>query len=352
MSKQLFEPFQLGPTRLASRLVMAPMTRSRAGEGNVIQPMTVTYYRQRAGAGLIVTEATQVAPEGQGYIATPGIHSEAQVAGWRQVTDAVHEAGGKIFLQLWHVGRISHHSFQPGGAAPVAPSAIRADGETFTATGPQPFSEPRALATAEIPAVVEQFRKGAENAKAAGFDGVEIHGANGYLVDQFLRDGTNKRTDAYGGGPENRVRFALEVTDAVVSVWGADRVGFRISPTGAFNSMSDSDPATTFGHLSRELGMRKLAYLHIVEMPDGFDYDALAQAFGGVTMVNGGYDRARAEKALQERPVQLVSFGTLWLANPDLDRRLAANGPFNEPDKASFYGGDERGYIDYPGLAA
>ena len=249
-ARNAFLPYELGGLDLANRIVMAPMTRSRAAQGNVPNPMAATYYLQRASAGLIVTEATQVSPQGVGYIRTPGIHSAEQVAGWRKVTDAVHGAGGKIFLQLWHVGRISHPDFH-GGALPVAPSAVAAQGTVFTAQGPQPMVTPRALETSELPGIVAQFRTGAENAKKAGFDGVELHGANGYLLDQFTRDGTNKRTDAYGGSVENRARLPLEVVDTVLGVWGPALVGYRISPNGAFNSMSDSDPLRTFAHLFR-----------------------------------------------------------------------------------------------------
>ena len=262
--KTLFLPYRLGDIELNNRLVMAPMTRSRALEQNVPNPIATTYYAQRASAGLIVTEATQVSPQGVGYIRTPGIHSAEQVAGWRRITEAVHRAGGKIFLQLWHVGRISHPDFH-GGELPVAPSAIAAQGQVFTAKGPQQMVTPRALTLAELPGIVEQFRRGAENAKAAGFDGVELHGANGYLLDQFLRDGSNRRTDAYGGTVENRARLPLEITKAVIDVWGADRVGYRISPNGAFNSMSDSNPVQTFSYLAEQLDKLGIVYLHVVD---------------------------------------------------------------------------------------
>ncbi len=349
----LFTPFQLGALALPNRIVMAPMTRNRAGPGNVPGALAAQYYRQRASAGLIVTEATQVSSQGVGYPGTPGIHSAAQVAGWRRVTDAVHAGGGRIFLQLWHVGRISHPSLQPDGALPVAPSAIAAKGEAFTASGPQPFVTPRALETGEIPGVVGQFAEGARRALEAGFDGIEIHGANGYLIDQFLRDGTNRRTDRYGGTRENRARFLLEVTEAVAAVWGAERVGVRISPRSDFNDMSDSDPAATFGHVARALAPFGLAYLHVVE-PVGADAAPLAPAlkgaFGGPLMVNGGYTRPLAEAALVRGEADLVSFGASFLANPDLPSRLARNAPLNVPDPATFYGGTERGYTDYPAL--
>ena len=353
----LLTPVALGPITLKNRVVMAPLTRNRAGPGNVPQTLNVDYYAQRASAGLIITEATQVAPEGVGYPHTPGIHSEAQVAGWRRVTDAVHAQGGRIFLQLWHVGRISHPSLQPNGQLPVAPSALKPDGEVFTYDGPQPFVTPRALETDEIPGVVEQFVQGAENALAAGFDGVEVHAANGYLLDQFLRDGTNQRSDAYGGAVENRARLTLEVVEAVTKVWGADRVGVRISPTGSFNSMSDSDPAATFGYVAEQLAPLGLAYLHVVEDFPGtvaaapFDWAALREAFGGLYLANGGYDRDKAMTAVESGHAGLVSFGQLYIANPDLVERFAQHAPLNAPDATQFYGGDHRGYTDYPSLS-
>jgi N-ethylmaleimide reductase len=352
----LFTPFQLGPLPLPNRIVMAPMTRNRAGEGNVPTTLNVEYYRQRASAGLIVTEATQVSPQGVGYPGTPGIHTDAQVAGWRQVTDAVHRAGGRILLQLWHVGRISHPSLQPDGALPVAPSAIAAEGEAFTASGPQAFVVPRALETAEIPGVVAQFEDGARRALAAGFDGVEIHGANGYLIDQFLRDGTNRRTDRYGGNVANRARFLLEVTEAVAGVWGGQRVGVRLSPWSDFNSMRDSDPPVAFGHAAQALAPLGLAYLHVVEPVGSVPAGAallgpdLKAAFGGPLMVNGGYTRELAEATLARGEADLVSFAASFLANPDLPGRLARNAPLNLPEPATFYGGDHRGYTDYPAL--
>ena len=352
----LFSPVQVGPYTLRNRIVMAPMTRSRAGEGNVPTDLGALYYSQRATAGLIVTEATQVAPEGQGYISTPGIHSDAQAAGWRRITDAVHAREGRIFLQLWHVGRISHTLFQPDGGAPVAPSALAAEGNAFTLEGPKPFSTPRALELGEIPGVVRQYAEGARRALEAGFDGVELHGANGYLIDQFLRDGSNRRTDAYGGPVENRARFLLEVTEAVAAVWGADRVGVRLSPTGSFNSMSDSDPERTFGHAARELDRLGLAYLHVVEPVAGPMFEGkelrvaplLRQAFRGPFILNGGYDREAGNAALARGEADLISFGALYLANPDLPERFAEGVALNAPDRATFYGGDHRGYTDYP----
>ncbi len=347
----LFAPADIGDLHLPNRVVMAPMTRNRADDQDAPHDLNVEYYRQRASAGLIITEASQVSPQGKGYPRTPGIYSERQVAGWRRVTDAVHKAGGRIFLQLWHVGRISHPTLQQDGGLPVAPSAIAPEGETFTGQGMHPFVTPRALTTEEIPGVVAQFRHGAEQAKRAGFDGVELHGANGYLIDQFLRDGTNRRSDAYGGPIENRARFLKEVVEATVGVWGAARVGVRLSPTGAFNSMSDSDPARTFGHAAEMLGRHGLAYLHVVEDSGSFDWAELKRRFKGPYMANGGYDRARADAVLAEGRADLVSFGAPYISNPDLVERLRHAAPLAEADRSSFYGGDHRGYIDYQPLA-
>jgi len=352
----ILTPVQLGPYTLRNRVVMAPMTRNRAGEGLVPAPIAATYYAQRASAGLIVTEGSQVSPQGVGYPNTPGVHSDAQVEGWKRVTAAVHERGGRIFLQLWHVGRISHPSLQPEGALPVAPSAIAAEGTVRTASGPQSFVAPRALELAEIPGVVAQFAHGARQALEAGFDGVEIHGANGYLIDQFLRDGTNHRTDAYGGPVENRVRFLVEVVEAVAGVWGADRVGVRFSPTGTFNSMSDSDPVATFGHAAQALDRFGLAYLHVVEPSSGrfavpgepAVAPAMRERFHGPFILNGGFDLATADAAIAESQADLISFGQLFLANPDLPERFAEGAPLNAPDFATFYTGGEKGYVDYP----
>ena len=354
----LFSPFPLGPTELSNRIVMAPMTRNRAGEGNVPHGLNALYYRQRASAGLIVTEATQISPQGVGYPMTPGIHSKDQIGGWKTVTDAVHDAGGRIFLQLWHVGRISHPSLQPGGELPVAPSAVRPAGQAFTYEGLQDFVTPRHLEVDEIHAIVEQYGTAAGNARAAGFDGVEIHAANGYLIDQFIRDGSNRRDDRYGGPVRKRARFLMEVTDAVTGAWSGDRVGVRISPINSFNDMSDSDPSDTFAYVSRSLSGYGLAYLHVVEGIIGseqapeFPFHDLKSAFGGTYMANGGYTRERAESALAEGRADLVSFGTLFLANPDLPRRLRENTPLNQPDPDTFYGGAEEGYTDYPALDA
>jgi N-ethylmaleimide reductase len=322
--------------------------------------MMATYYRQRASAGLVITEATQVSPQGVGYPSTPGIHTDAQVEGWKQVTAAVHEQRGRIFLQLWHVGRISHPSLQPEGALPVAPSAIAPEGMVFTYQGPQAFVTPRALELEEIPGVIRQFEEGARRALEAGFDGVEIHGANGYLVDQFLRDGTNRRTDEYGGPVESRARFLLEITEAVAKVWGADRVGVRLSPLGDFNSMSDSDPEATFAYAAEQLGKLGIAYLHLgglvgVEAPESREHrmaQLLREKFGGTLMVNGGLTRESGESLVASGLADFVAFGTLFLANPDLPERFAESGPLNAPDRATFYGGDHRGYIDYPASGA
>lgn len=356
-ARDLFTPVRLGRYELANRVVMAPLTRNRAGAGNVPQAMHAEYYAQRASAGLVITEATQASPQGVGYPGTPGIHTAEQIAAWRRVTDAVHTEGGRIFLQIWHVGRISHPSMQPDHALPVAPSAIRPDGDAFTAEGPQRFVTPRALLRDEIPGIVASFRKGAANAIAAGFDGVEVHGANGYLLDQFLRDGSNRRTDRYGGSVENRARLLLEVADAVAEEIGADRVGVRLSPINSFNSMSDSDPDVTFGYVAHQLSERGLAYLHVVETDfagstaqNHYNRDALRDAYRGTYIANGGYDQARARLAIQTGAADLVSFGAPYIANPDLVERFALDAPLNAPDESTFYGGDERGYIDYPFL--
>ena len=350
----VFAPIRIGAVELPNRVVMAPLTRNRAAPGNVPQAMNVKYYAQRASAGLIIAEATQIAPEGLGYPNTPGIHSPEQIAGWRKVVDGVHAVGGRIFLQLWHVGRISHPSLQPNGALPVAPSAITPAGEVYTYEGLKPFVTPRALASEEIAGIIAQYAQGAKNAKAAGFDGVEVHAGNGYLLDQFLRDGTNQRTDRYGGSLEDRVRLLLEVTEAVVGVWGADRVGVRLSPASAFNSMKDPNPQATFEYVTKALSRLGLAYLHVIEVVDAvkeFDFKKLRQQFAGPYMANGGYTFEKAQSAVKNGDVDLVSFGRPLLANPDLVERFRGNAPLNEPDTATFYGGDEKGYTDYAALA-
>ncbi|PLZ88564.1 alkene reductase [Fischerella muscicola CCMEE 5323] len=357
-SINLFTPYQMGNLELPNRIIMAPLTRQRAGEGNVPHELNAEYYAQRASAGLIIAEATQVSPQGQGYPYTPGIHSAEQIAGWKLVTNAVHEQGGRIFLQLWHVGRVSHPDLQPDGALPVAPSAIAAKGEAATYEGMKPFVTPRALETWEIPEIVEQYRQGAANALAAGFDGVEIHAANGYLIDQFLRDGTNQRTDNYGGSIENRVRLLLEVTQAVISVWDSKRVGVRLSPSGTFNDMHDSNPLETFGYAAEALNQFDLAYLHIYEATEAdirhgatvVPTSHLRQRYQGTLMVNGDYTLARGNAVLAKGEADLVAFGRLFIANPDLPRRFALNAPLNQPDPSTFYGGGEQGYTDYPTL--
>ena len=358
-TEQLFTPYHLDDLELKNRMVLSPMTRSRALDGNVPNPLAATYYAQRASAGLIITEATQVSPQGVGYIRTPGMHTPAQVAGWRKITDAVHKGGGRIFAQLWHVGRVSHPDFH-GGALPVAPSALPVEGEAFTHNGKVKIVTPRALETHELPGIVAQFRAAAGNAKAAGFDGIELHGANGYLLDQFLRDGANRRTDAYGGSIANRAKFPLEVTDAVISVWGPERVGYKLSPHFAGYSMSDSNPVETFSHLVKELGRRKVGYIHIGEAiagpmaaPAGTVRvtPILRSIFGGAVMVNGGYDARSANAAIARGEADLVAFGVPFLANPDLPARYRINGQLNAADPATFYAGEDKGYIDYPALA-
>ncbi len=355
--QRLFTSFTAGALQLPNRMVMAPMTRNRAAAGNVPSPLMATYYRQRATAGLIVTEGTQVSPEGVGYPNTPGIHTDEQVAGWRRIVNDVHAAGGRIVLQLWHVGRISHPSLQPEGERPVAPSAIKPDGQAFTFQGLQPFTTPRALESREIERLVRQFAAGARRAKEAGFDGVELHGANGYLIDQFLRDGTNHRTDQYGGSLVNRLRFLLEVTEAVVEVWGEGRVGVRLSPTSSFNDMRDSYPVRTFSAAAEALNSRRLAYLHVIEAgPESTTFDptaartlpSISQAFHGPLIVNDGYTADTAEATLLRGEADLVSFGASFLANPDLVERFRRGLPLNTPDRSTFYGGDARGYTDYP----
>jgi len=357
----LFTPFQMGALHLPNRLAMAPMTRSRANnDGNVPTDSTVKYYTQRASAGLIISEGSQVSQQGVGYIYTPGIYSDAQVAGWRKVTDAVHAAGGRIFIQLWHVGAISHPFFH-NGELPVAPSAVQPTGvKAFTGKGMEEIPTPRALETHEVKAVVEDFRKAAENAKKAGFDGAEVHGANGYLVDQFIQDGTNKRTDEYGGSRENRARFALEVVQAVADVFGADRTGIRLSPTGVSGGINDSDRLGTFSYLAEQLNQFNLAYLHVIEALPGHPMaakpgqepiaPALRGIFNGPFILNGGYTQETAEAALANNEADLIAFGVPYIANPDLVERFQQGAALNNPDQATFYGGDDHGYIDYPSL--
>lgn len=361
MSK-LFEKVKLGDLELPHRIVMAPLTRSRAGEERVPNQMMARYYKQRATAALIITEATYILPDGIGYPFTPGIGTGKQVEGWKKITEAVHAEGGKIFLQLWHVGRISHPVLQENGKKPVAPSAIKPKGKLFTGEGMVDFEEPRALETSEIPGIVADFKLGAENAKKAGFDGVEIHGANGYLLDQFLNDSTNKRTDEYGGSIENRARLLLEVVEAVTSVWGKNRVGVRLSPTGTFNDMKDSDPPALWGFVAEKLGEMGIAYLHVIEPEEAnrrlYKVDGeivsptadLKSKFKGTVITAQGYDLESANAVLESGHADLVAFGKKFLANPDLPKRLKLGAELNEQDPSTFYGGAAEGYTDYPTL--
>ncbi|OUJ10678.1 alkene reductase [Acetobacter sp. DsW_063] len=358
MSK-LFTPFRAGALELGHRVVMAPLTRMRASAGDIPNALMREYYDQRASkGGLIITEATPISRQGYGYAAAPGIYDDAQIAGWRAITDAVHARGGKIVMQLWHVGRQSHCALQPNGAAPVAPSAIAATGDAYTVDGALPFSMPRALERHEIPLIVAEFGAGAARAKSAGFDGVEIHGANGYLPDQFLQDGSNIRTDDYGGPIENRARFLLEVTQAAIDVWGSDRVGVRLTPDGSYGSMQDSNPAATFGYVSRKLDEMSIAYLHVVEPRiKGTELIAsappiaardLGKIFRGTVIGAGGFTGESAEALLNAGDADAVAFGRAFIANPDLPARLRAGLPLNRYDRSTFYGGDARGYTDYP----
>ncbi|XXF80722.1 alkene reductase [Myxococcaceae bacterium GXIMD 01537] len=358
-TSKLLSPLRLGRLELKNRIVMAPMTRSRAlADGNVPNPLAATYYAQRASAGLLISEATQVSPQGVGYIRTPGIHSPEQVAGWKRVTDSVHAAGGVIFAQLWHVGRMSHPDFHDG-RLPVAPSALPIEAEAFTYKGRVRMVTPRALETEELPGIVEQFRRGAENALEAGFDGVELHGSNGYLLDQFLRDGSNQRTDAYGGSIENRARFPLEVARAVVGVWGGERVGYRLLPQPyPYGGMKDSTPAETFTHMARELNRLGLGYLHVTENvsgnavpdPEQRITPLLRKVFQGALIVNGGYDAQAGEAAVARGEAEFVAYGVPFLANPDLPERFRRGAPLNPPDAATFFSGEEKGFTDYPAL--
>ncbi|RAK60282.1 alkene reductase [Phenylobacterium hankyongense] len=357
----LFEPATAGALQLTNRIVMAPLTRNRAGPDLVPSDLAAEYYSQRATAGLIIAEATQISAQAQGYADTPGVYSDAQVAGWRAVTDAVHAKGGKIVLQVWHTGRVSHTLFQKDGQAPVGPSGIRAATKTFVAgQGFVDVSEPRALRLDEIPGIVDDFRHAARRAIEAGFDGVELHGAHGYLLDAFLRDGTNDRTDAYGGSIANRARLILEAAKAVADEIGADRVGVRLSPVSPAGDSKDSDPQALFNHVADGLNPLGLAYLHVVEGATGgardnepFDYAALRDRFNGVWMVNNGYDRAMALAAIASGRADLVSFGRAFIANPDLVRRLREDAPLNELlGRDTLYGGGAHGYTDYPTLDA
>ena len=360
----LFEPIQFGDIAIANRIVMAPLTRDRAGPAHVPTAMMATYYMQRATAGLIITEATQVSAEGQGYLDTPGLYNPAQVAGWRRITDAVHAAGGKIVVQLWHVGRISHVSLQPNGQAPVSSTARRAAGKTFTAAGFEDVSEPRALRLDELPRIVADYAHAARCAMDAGFDGVEVHGANGYLLEQFMRDSINDRTDAYGGSIPNRARLLVEVMQAVVAEIGAGRTALRLSPvTPANDAQQDSDPQALFNHVVAKLAPLKLAYLHVVEGATGgardvapFDYAALRSRFKhanprGAWMVNNGYTRQMALDVVASGEADLVAFGKPFISNPDLVQRLRDDAPLTTLNPKTLYGGGAAGYIDYPALA-
>jgi len=353
----LFQSLTLGKLTLPNRIVMAPLTRNRAAAGNVPGPLAPLYYAQRASVGLIISEATQISPLGQGYIATPGIHSAEQVVGWRRVTNAVHAAGGRMFAQLWHVGRISHSSLLPDEQPPVAPSAIRAASKTFTAQGFVDVSEPRALTLEEIAQVVADYRRAAANAIDAGFDGVEVHAANGYLIDQFLRDSSNHRHDAYGGSIENRTQFLFEVVQAVAAEIGAERVGVRFSPVSEFNDVRDSQPQALFERAVERMDALHIAYVHVIEGQTGgdrdtsFDYAALRRRFDGVWMLNNGYDGNGAAQAVGAGRADLIAIGRPLIANPDYVERLRRKAPLNALDAATLYGGDARGYTDYLALA-
>ncbi len=352
----LFSPVLLGNLALPNRIIMAPLTRNRAGDGNVPQDMNVEYYRQRAGAGLIISEGSQISATGIGYPATPGIHSQLQIEGWKRVTNAVHDEGGRIFIQLWHTGRISHSSLQPGHLLPVAPSALKATGQAITYEGMKDFEKPHALTLDELPGIVAEYATAAKNAKEAGFDGVEIHAANGYLLDQFLRDSTNRREDGYGGDIVKRMRLLIEVVEGVIAVWGDHRVGVRVSPENSFNDISDSQPQQTFNAVAKKLSDYPLAYLHVLEgdMMTGerhVDYVALRNCFAGPYMANNGYDLESGNRAIEHNHADMVAFGKSFIANPDLPVRFAKNLPLNEPDHDTFYGGNEKGYTDYPKYA-
>jgi len=359
MTHKLFEPTRIGDIEVANRVVMAPLTRSRADEaaGDIPgSPMNVEYYRQRSNAGLIISEGTQVSPLGKGYMATPGIYSDEQVEGWKPITQAVHEAGSKIVAQIWHVGRVTHPNLT-GGVQPIAPSAVTPKVTAYTHAGKVEAPQPRALATEEIKEIVAEYRRGAANAIRAGFDGIELHGANGYLIDQFLRDGANQRTDEYGGSIENRARFALEVVDAVVAEIGAGRVGIRLSPVTPANDLADSNPQAVFGYLVEELDKRGIAFIHFVEGATGgprdipgFDFAWARQAFKGTYIANNGYTREMALEAVESGRADAVAFGRAYIANPDLVQRLKLNAPFNTPNPQTFYVPGEAGYIDYPTL--
>lgn len=353
----LLTPIKLGAVELKNRIVMAPLTRNRAGEGNVPQDLNVEYYQQRATAGLIITEATQVSADGVGYPGTPGIHSPAQIEGWRKVTKAVHKKGGKIFIQLWYCGRISHPSMLPNNQTPVSASSIKPQGEAITYQGMQEYVEPRALEVDEIKLIVDQYRMAANNAKAAGFDGVEVHAANGYLIDQFLRDGSNQRTDNYGGSVENRSRFLMEVLQGVFETWEPNHVGVRLSPENGFNDIRDSAPQSTFNEIAERLSSLGLAYLHVLEgdmlsESRKVDYREIKDRFNGNYMANCGYTQKTAEAAVTNQSADVIAFGSLYIANPDLVERFALDAELTIPDQETFYGGDSHGYTDYAFIEA
>jgi len=353
----LLAPIKIGNYHLRNRIFMAPMTRCRSVYNNVPNDMMARYYAQRASAGLIITEATQISTKGIGYPYTPGIHTSEQIEGWKQVTKSVHEKGGIIFLQLWHVGRISHPAFH-NGELPVAPSAIKPAGSIYTYDGMKEFVTPHALSIDEIKSVVQDYVTGAKNAIEAGFDGVEIHGANGYLIDQFLRDGTNDREDAYGGCVENRARFLFEIVEGICAAIGSDKTGVRLSPSGTFNDMKDSDPQSHFSYICEKLNSFNLAYLHIIDALEGdirhganvVELSVLREAYNGILIANGGYTLERGNMSIQNGLADAVAFAVLFLANPDLPERFKSNSELNTPDPASFYTQDEKGYLDYPAL--
>lgn len=366
----LFEPVRLGALELPHRIVMAPLTRSRARQpGNVPTPLNACYYAQRASAALIISEATQVSMQGQGYAWTPGIHSREQIDGWLRVSEAVHEEGGRMVMQLWHVGRISHPALQPDQMLPVAPSAIGASGQAFIENErgePEfvPFVAPRSLQLEEMPYLVRQYTRGARNAQRAGMDGVEVHAANGYLLDQFLESGTNQRTDGYGGSVQNRARLLMEVVETACDVWGPERVGVRISPLGSFNDMSDDNPEETFGHVAERLNDYNLAYLHVInpaaaQVEQGLPpapralrmVELIRSKYRGKLMLCGGFDRDSAEAWLEMGRADVIAFGRKFLANPDLPERFRRRAPLNKDDPSTYYGGGAKGYTDYPSLA-
>ena len=356
----LFSPARFGAIELSNRVVMSSLTRNRAGAGNVPTELVVEYYRQRASCGLILTEASPICPEGHGYPRTPGIHTEVQIAGWQKVTQAVHAAGGRIAMQLWHVGRISHPDLQPGHAVPVAPSAIKPAGQIFAGSEMKAYVTPRALSLSELPKLVETYARAARNAIDAGFDGVEVHAGNGYLLDQFLRSSTNRRDDAYGGSKERRARLLLEVIDAVCAEVGNERTGVRLSPVSAFNDLIDENPQDTFDHVVQQLNPRRLAFLDILKGTGGaapeqwaaFDYRRTRQIYEGNLILNNAYDFASAQAELQEGHADAIAFGKLLLANPDLVERFRRGASLNVPDVKTFYMGEDKGYTDYPCLAA